>query len=523
MRVPGVRRRTNVAPLGAHPPHRLGIGDQLAQRGGEVAARPCRRTAHPGPRSTASAAPGPRAAAPAARTAIASSTVSGHSPTEATTITSADRVDVRHLARPGPRRGSAAAGRRPRRAVAAGERDVVVVAGRRGHQVEALLRHEPARRTAPAAGPARAALAGSGMEADGVDAVAEHLDPRRPGRPAAMCSSIGRTARAPPSTSRPNVAEHHALHQPHQRGGVVHEADVAVHDVRRPQRQAPQRGHPAATGRGRRGRARRRRGAPRRADASPAAARRAGTGRRSAPRGRSTRAPARCARRPRRARPARPCPRCSRTRDPPAPGAQALGLRADHGLQAAEVRQHLVRDVQHARRWFRQGHARSMPSRNHHDTPCVEPGIVAREALAPPRRARSPRSVAGARRAARPGPPRRPRPGRAVGDPPAAGVRRAVLRPRRRRHRRGLHQRSRTAVRVGFAVDSELSEARTLDYVVTVGARPAPRARSRSSPASPPTSPASLARPAAGRVRRRRCGCPTRTARSSPTAGEADS
>ncbi len=145
--------------------------------------------------------------------------------------------------------------------LAAGERDVVLVAGRGRDQVEALLRHEPTdeQRQRPVPGSRRAA-----------DESARCPRRCRAPRPCPAVRQPGRDVLVD-RQDRPGAAEHqpaerrqhHALHQPHQRGGVVHEADVAVHDVRRAQRQAPQRRDPAGDVERRRGRVRRRPGAPR--------------------------------------------------------------------------------------------------------------------------------------------------------------------------------------------------------------------------------------------------------------------
>ncbi len=154
-------------------------------------------------------------------------------------------------------------------------------------------------------------------------------------------------------------------------------------------------------------------------------------------------------------------------------------------------------------------------SRNRPDTSTLTPFVDARPAGIDAR-SRSPQLAVGlvallALVAAR-GPP----PGRALRDARAAGVRRPVLRPHRRRHRRGvLAQRQRRPralrrrQRAGGDADPRLRRHRRRRRAHRDRPRRARRVR-RGDPGREPS--------LQGDVRRRRCGCPTSTAGSSPTA-----
>ncbi len=149
---------------------------------------------------------------------IASSTVSGHSPTEATTMTSAHAVDARHVVGRHGAQEVQAAVVQPGGTIAADEDQAVAVTGGCGDVGEPLLRHEPSdeqcerqvQREAELL-PDPASLVGlCRTEPRGVDTVAEHLDPASAAGivarvPLAMNSSIGRIAAAPRSTCRATV------------------------------------------------------------------------------------------------------------------------------------------------------------------------------------------------------------------------------------------------------------------------------------------------------------------------------
>ena len=163
---------------------------------------------------------------------------------------------------------------------------------------EALLRHEPAdeQRERPVDGQTerRRVRSRSSGPPGGTRVVSTPLPstrtrPRRVGRSPGSDVLVDRQDRAGAPEHQPGeAAEHHPLHQPHHERRVVHEADVPVHDVRRPQQPGTTAPPPSWSGRARRGCARGRPAAPRGAGSTSSHGENTGNGTPNRPRGRSS-------------------------------------------------------------------------------------------------------------------------------------------------------------------------------------------------------------------------------------------
>ena len=195
------------------------------------------------------------------------------------------------------------------------------------------------------------------MEERGVDAVAEHVGPPRIGKRGGDLLVDGQHGPSAGEHQAAHRGEHQPLDQPDQHRGVVHEADVAVHDVRRAQQQAAQGCRPA-------------RHVEHVVDVHEVGAAYLPPERDEQPRGEQRErhpeplleavpGPHPDRRHPVRGAPAGP--RAGRVAGadhaapPPAARGEPAGVGGDHGLQPPDVGEHLVGDVQHPGRRRRHG------------------------------------------------------------------------------------------------------------------------------------------------------------------------